>query len=217
MNVAIQVPIKRSSERIPSKNFLPLNGKPLWEHLINELSSNLPDRYEIFIDTDCPDEIDAPDRVFVLERPKYLSEEWSNGNHLLASFVQRMEDRSFDLYIQAFVTAPFLKAGTIEKAVAALLDNAGRDSLVPGTKQGIFFWKDGHPSYVLGAPSGFGRLQDSPVFIESTGFYIIRREALLKHGTRTGLSPMLFEIPRQEAIDIDTPWDFSLAETLLRH
>lgn len=213
MRIAIQVPIKHNSERVPSKNFLPLNGKALWSHLIDELI-NLPRIYQIYLDAEPGVDLKLPNRVNYNTRPEYLSEAWANGNHLLSDFARRVPEA--DLYIQAFVTAPFLKAQTIERAVAALLDNAGRDSLVPGTKQGLFIWKDGHPSYVLGAPSGFGRLQDSQVFIESTGFYIIRREALLKHGTRTGLAPMLFEIPRNEAIDIDTPWDFHLAETLLR-
>jgi len=37
----------------------------------------------------------------------------------------------------------------------------------------------------------------------------------LKHHNRIGKKPILFEIPPEEAVDIDTEWDFRLAECMI--
>jgi CMP-N-acetylneuraminic acid synthetase len=55
-----------------------------------------------------------------------------------------------------------------------------------------------------------------PVFEENSCLYIFRRETLVRRGNRLGERPLMFEIPREEAIDIDEEFDFKLAEAILR-
>ena len=47
------------------------------------------------------------------------------------------------------------------------------------------------------------------------GLYLIKKEALSKTKSRIGESPILFNIPTIESIDIDTDEDFKFAEIVL--
>ena len=55
-----------------------------------------------------------------------------------------------------------------------------------------------------------------PVYEENSCIYIFTRENLLARRNRIGLRPLMFEIPRLEAVDIDEEADFHMAEALVR-
>ncbi len=66
-------------------------------------------------------------------------------------------------------------------------------------------------------PQRLLRTQDlPPVYEENSCLYLFDREGLLARGNRLGRNPLLFEIPRLEAVDIDEEDDFRLAECLMR-
>lgn len=216
MNIAIQIPIRRGDEI----NFLRLGERPLWSYLLTQLAE-LPDKYQLYLYTDDPKLFESLEEsvkwikellsnYILIEAPSWIGADTVNGNQILSEFGPKIS--SADLFIQVDVRNPFLTAKTIETAVAALADNAGRDSLVSGRSRDLQIWQEKQPNYLLGSP---GALCPNPVFIES-GFHMIRQTALRCYGTRTGLAPMLFPIPENEAFKLQTQWDLNLAETLLQ-
>jgi CMP-N-acetylneuraminic acid synthetase len=59
------------------------------------------------------------------------------------------------------------------------------------------------------------RTQDlEPVYEENSTLYIFSRDVLEKKKNRIGYRPLLFEVDREEAIDIDEELDFVFAEFL---
>ena len=60
------------------------------------------------------------------------------------------------------------------------------------------------------------RTQDlKPLYEENSNFYIFSKESFIKSGgKRIGLNPYMFEIDKIEAIDIDEPQDFMIAEAI---
>jgi len=62
------------------------------------------------------------------------------------------------------------------------------------------------------------RTQDlPPVFEENSNFYIFSRDSFTNtNNKRIGLNPLMFEVNKLEAIDIDDPDDFILAENIAR-
>jgi CMP-N-acetylneuraminic acid synthetase len=53
------------------------------------------------------------------------------------------------------------------------------------------------------------------LFEENSGFYIFTKDSFKNaDNKRIGLNPLMFEIDKIEAIDIDEPSDFIIAETL---
>jgi CMP-N-acetylneuraminic acid synthetase len=61
------------------------------------------------------------------------------------------------------------------------------------------------------------RTQDlPPVYEENSTIYIFSKEILEKRRNRIGHRPIMFEIKREEAIDIDEEIDFILADFFMR-
>ena len=56
-----------------------------------------------------------------------------------------------------------------------------------------------------------------PVYEENSNFYLFSRDSFLKNETRIGSKPLLFEVDKLEAMDIDEPANFMLAEIIYRY
>jgi CMP-N-acetylneuraminic acid synthetase len=76
------------------------------------------------------------------------------------------------------------------------------------------YWQDGKP--VNHNPAELLRTQDlPPLFEENSNFFIFSNQSFVNAGNkRIGLNPLMFEMNKLEAMDIDEPADFILAETL---
>jgi CMP-N-acetylneuraminic acid synthetase len=114
-----------------------------------------------------------------------------------------------DIYILAHTTSPFLTSNTIESALTKVAYNE-YDSALSVQKKETFVWYDGKPlNYEL---NNIPRTQDiTPVFIETSGFFIFRKNIFIDYGRRIGFNPFLQEVSEIEAIDIDTKEDYELA------
>jgi CMP-N-acetylneuraminic acid synthetase len=55
-----------------------------------------------------------------------------------------------------------------------------------------------------------------PVYEENSCFYLFTRQNLLARRNRMGERPLMYEIPRIEAVDIDEESDFEIADLLMR-
>lgn len=227
MRIAVQVPIKAESSRIPGKNFRDMAGRPLWQWMMETLSDHVAPIADIFVETDVPElrEQCADYNAEYLERPEWLGSPWVNGNHLLHSFAVRFPD--YDLYAQCFVTAPCLRGETIATGLTQLSRNTNLNCFGDGVEMyncllvgrlvaGWFWHKGAALNYDAFSPAGLPKSQDAQVFRESTGLYAVTRNWILQHGTRIGDKPWFILVSEREAIDIDTPEDWRLAESVLR-
>ena len=207
-----------ASERVAGKNFRTIAGRPLFAWLLTELLA-LPFAPHIFVDSEDPDTFDRVRRVFPMgirfhQRDPWYASNNANGNHLLNQFAVAHPD--YDWYLQAFVTAPLLKAATITRAVETATSSSAHDSFFTATRETGFFWYRGVPvNQALGKLDGMPRTQDAQLVKETTGLYGITRAALLRTGCRIGTNPLVVETSRLEALDIDTPEDFAFAEAQL--
>jgi len=196
----IQIPVKNHSERVPGKNYRLLGGKELWKWSFEPLM-----KLQGSLDIDVV-LYDEPNR------PPWTLEDWANGNHILREFAFMYPN--YDLYLQRFVTAPFLSTETVIKAVE-ILSQGEHDSIFTATRQGQWVWHNGKAvNYDPNRADGLPRSQDAQVLVETTGLYGITRTALLSRGTRLGENPFAILVSKIEALDIDTEEDFSQAEIL---
>jgi CMP-N-acetylneuraminic acid synthetase len=214
LRVAAIVPMRHDSERVTGKNYRPLGGRPLFHHIVTALLAT-PEVDEVFIDTDSDlirgDVEQAFPTVRVLERPPHLRGGDVPMNDVLANDVARIEA---DLYLQTHSTNPFLRSATISAAIGAFREAHGRDSLFGVTRLQTRLWDaDGQP--INHDRNKLMRTQDlPPVFEENSTLYLFTRESLEQHGNRIGAHPLMFEVPRDEALDIDDAFDFEMAEAL---
>ena len=210
MKIAAFIPIKSNSERVPGKNFRLLNGKKLYEYIIEHtIEAGVFD--DIYVDTNS-DEIRVyakSRRCEVIEREEILASNTANGNDLLNYHCEKFPQ--YDYYFQLFATAPFLQADTIRNCVDKLIYSANHDSCFTALKHHGFFWlRENAINY---RPCILPRSQDLiPIIEETTGIYGIKKDSLKKYRCRIGASPYIHFINKFEAVDINNEEDFKIAE-----
>ena len=208
------VPMRHDSERVPGKNYRPLGGRPLFHHVVETLLAS-PRVSHVVIDTDSDLMRESAQAAFpaveVLDRPPHLRDGMVSMNDVLLNDVERVEA---DVYLQTHSTNPLLRTATVTDAIDRLLDDPDSDSLFGVTRLQTRLWgADGSP--INHDPSVLTRTQDlPPVFEENSCIYLFTRESLERRGNRIGERPILFEIPREEAWDIDEEIDFRVVEAL---
>jgi CMP-N-acetylneuraminic acid synthetase len=209
------LPMRHSSERVPGKNYRLFAGRPLYHHIVSTLLA-CPEIDRVVIDTDSEtissDAADAFPQVLVVDRPEHLRAGTIPMNDVLLNDVQRIPA---DLYLQTHSTNPLLRSRTISRAIDAFRSSTGHDSLFSVTRHQTRLWSDqGVP--LNHDPAVLLRTQDlPPVFEENSCLYLFSRDLLAQRRTRIGWAPILFEIERDEAWDIDEESDFRVAEALM--
>ena len=210
MKLTAIMPIKLQNERLPGKNTKLLGGKPLIHYSLFELlKSEVADEAYVF----CSDPSIIPfllDGVNFLKRDPKLDLPTSNFTQIFDAF---MSIKPSDCYLYTHATTPFVTACTIQKCVRAV-QSGGCDSAFTAVKIQDFLWKDGEP-FNFDAEN-LPRSQDiQPIYRESSGIYVFKREVFAKHRRRIGQNPYIHEISIREAVDINTQDDFELAEALI--
>lgn len=216
--IAALVPMRHHSVRVPEKNFRLIAGKPLFHYILSSLLA-VQEIDQIVVDTDSEKIIEGIKNYFptikIIHRPEHLRADSIPMNEILLHDTDQIDA---DLYLQTHSTNPLLKAETISKAINELLDNTlAFDSLFSVTKVRTRFW-DQLTRPINHNPSILLRTQDlPPIYEENSCIYIFKRKTLLEHRNRIGERPMMFEVNRSEAFDIDEELDFLLADLMISH
>jgi len=211
------VPMRHNSERVPKKNYRPFAGQPLYRRIVTSLL-DCAFISEIVIDTDSPIIRDDVENEFttvtIIDRPEDLRGDMVPMNDVLRHDVRQVKA---DFYIQTHSTNPLLRSETISRAIQHFLDNwPTNDSLFSVTRLQVRLWNKLNRA-INHDPSVLLRTQDlPPVYEENSCLYIFTRKTLESTNNRIGHRPLMFEIERMEAWDIDEELDFSISEFLFK-
>ncbi len=206
MKIVALVPIKLNSQRLKNKNILPLMNKPLCWHICNTLLKiKMIDEICVY----CSDEKVKdylPCGIKYIKRPKWLDEDEIKGFDIYSEFIKMVDA---NIYILAHTTSPFISKESIENALQKVT-NGDYDSAFSAKKVQTFAWYENRPiNYDL---NDVPRTQDmEPIWIETSSFYIFRKEVFTVHHRRIGYSPYIQEVSGKEAIDIDEREDYEMA------
>ena len=202
------VPVKLNNERLPGKNTRTFeNGEPLICYILRTLLSvERVDAIYIYCSDPAICEY-LPEGVRFLKRDPRLDLSSTLILEVLQSFAADVEA---DVYVLAHATAPFLRAATIERGIGAVLSGT-HDSAMTVAPVREFLWHEGRPLYDT---ARIPRTQDlRGTYSETTGLYVYPRE-LIAQGRRIGDRPLLLEVDRAEATDINEPADFLAAQQI---
>lgn len=209
MKVVAFATVKLNSERVPHKNLQPIGSKPLCYHIL-DTALKVKGIDEVYVY--CSDEavIEAmPKEARFLKREK-----WLDGNEIRAkdTYTAFLNDVDADVYIAMCTTSPFTKKETLENALNKVLYE-GYDSAFSAKKIQTFAWYQGKPiNYDL---NNVPRTQDmEPIFVETSAFFIFKKEVWTKFGRRIGFNAFIQEVDEIEAVDIDTMDDLKFAQIL---
>ncbi len=215
--IAALVPMRHHSQRVPGKNYRPLAGRPLYQHIIGTLLA-VPEINTVIVDTDSEPVMDGLRQNFptikIIERPVALRADTISMNEILLHDTAQVKA---DFYLQTHSTNPLLKPETVSRAIQAFCASyPAYDSLFSATHLQTRLWdQNGRP--LNHDPAVLLQTQDlPPVYEENSCIYIFTRENLLRCRNRLGEHPMMFEISAEEAWDIDEELDFDIADFLMR-
>jgi N-acylneuraminate cytidylyltransferase len=206
MSNIVIFPIKTHSERVPGKNFLSLNdGRKMYQTTtMAALNSGAFNNVVIDTDSDEIKEWASANRITWITRRPDLALNSANGNNLLRHHIETFP--GYDYYWQGFVTVPWISSKTISDLVYRLTTSNIHDGLITGRLHYGFFWVDGRP--VSFRPDMLPRSQDlTPTFQEVSGFFGISYNGFQETRCRYGTTPIFYEIPKHEDLEIDWPFD----------
>ena len=206
MKTVALIPIKLNSQRLPNKNILPIAGHPLCWHICNSLLQ-VKEIDEVYVY--CSDKAVMqylPEGILFKQRDKRLDGDLVKGFDIYRSFINEV---NADVYVLAHTTSPFIKSTTIKNALSHILSGEN-DSAFSAERIQTFAWYQGATlNYDL---NNVPRTQDiEPVWIETSAFFMFKKEIFTLHNRRIGFNPYVQEVSGIEAIDIDEKKDYEFA------
>jgi CMP-N-acetylneuraminic acid synthetase len=211
------VPMRHHSQRVPGKNYRDLDGKPLYQYIIETLLA-VPEITQVLVDTDSTPIIDGLAKNFpqvkAVIRPEHLRADTIPMNEILTYDTSLVES---DYFLQTHSTNPMLTAKTLSDGIKQFLNSyPAYDSMFSVTRLQTRLW-DSLTRAINHNPAILLQTQDlPPVYEENSCFYMFTRAKLIERRNRLGDRPLMIEIPRLEAIDIDEETDFEIADIMMR-
>jgi CMP-N-acetylneuraminic acid synthetase len=212
------LPMKANSQRVKGKNFRPLHGKPLFSWILDALLA-VEEIDQVVINTDArqilaENGLTDSSRVLIRDRKAELCGDTVSMNLILADDIAAIDAET---YLMTHTTNPMLTPKTIGSALAeywAGVSAGTADSLFTVNKiQTRFYRVDCSP--VNHDPDNLIQTQDlEPWFEENSNLYIFSHASFATTNARIGRKPLMHEMDKMEAIDIDTPEDWALAEAV---
>lgn len=211
MKTVAFVPIKLNSQRVKNKNILPLGSHPLCWHIFHTLlQAEGIDEVCCY----CSDEAITnyiPEEVRFVKRDAVLDGNLVKGFDIYERFIH---DIDADIYLLCHATSPFIQPETVSRALKSV-QSGEYDSAFSAQRHQTFAWYQGKPiNYDL---NDVPRTQDmEPVYVETSAFYMFRKEVFTVHHRRIGFHPYICETSDIESVDIDEPEDYEFAAKLAK-
>lgn len=216
MKITAVIPVRKGSQRVKDKNLRPFAGTTLLDVKIKSLLQ-VPEIDSIVVNTNSEAAIELVEEEYTRTKVSYHRREdyYASSQCSGSEFFKHLgEVTDTDIFIYAPCTSPFVKPETVSACIKKFLENKGEHdcvSTVSSVKE--FLWLDGKAMNYdpLNAPNS----QNLPdVVALNFGTTVVKKEDLIKNHNIIGKKPDFVITSDIEAVDIDTPLDFYIAEQL---
>lgn len=223
MKTIASICARGGSVGVPRKNILPVGGKPLIAHTIDQALSS-PGIDAVYVSTDCP-EIAEVARRYGARVPFLRPAELATGTAAKIPVIQHLcdwvtsHDGPFDRIIDLDPTSPLRLMDDIEACISLLDDETDAVITAFESEKNPYFnmvevKAGGNVGLVCGQQGGVVARQLAPkVYSMNASIYVWHRHTLSK-GLWNGRL-RLHVMPRERSIDIDSPLDLKIVEMLL--
>ncbi len=211
------IPARLGSKRIPKKNIRYLGAKPLIQYPI-DLIKNESAFDSVWVNTESEELGRASELLGARfhKRPPELAADTATNRDFTYEFMQKHE---CDYVVMVNTTSPLLRQETVKKFVE-FLNNNNFDTVVSvvSEKEETFF--KGEPlNFSLEEKINSQLLEPTQKIVWALTAW--KRDVFMLHQEK-GINPVfggrigIFEIPKDEACDLDTEEDWRIAEGILR-
>lgn len=229
MNRICTIGARGGSKGVPNKNLRVLLGKPLIAHSIDQAKkSKLFDYIAVSSDSDeilCVAKEYGAD--ILVKRPEEMATDTAAKlpviQHCL-QFAEKETMQKFDVIVDLDATSPLRLIDDIIHSVQIFESNQQATNLITGmpSRRSPYFnlVELNHKGFVelsKNLKQPLVRRQDSPkCFDMNASIYIWRRDTLLKCTSVFMDGTILYEMPEERSIDIDSPIDFEFVSFLAK-
>ena len=228
MNRLAVICARGGSKGIKNKNLRPLAGKPLLAHTIQQAKESGEFDW-VAVSSDSVGILQAGKEAgadFIIERPAELADDSSPKVPAIRHCTQSVEDEAgikFDTIVDLDATSPLRSLDDIRKAIQKF-EASDADNLVSGmpSRRSPYFnlveeQTDGRVLLAKIPAQPIARRQDAPrCFDLNASVFIWKRSVLFSDNDHAlGANTILFEMPEERSIDIDTELDFKFVEFMM--
>ena len=220
------IPARGGSKRIPRKNILPLNGKPLISYTIRAaIDSKVFD--EVIVSTDDKEikNIALNEGAFVDDRPAHMSGDTITKVQVVKEFLERVNGKEkYEIIAALLPTCPFRTAKHVKEANELFKNTPDIPFLIGVTEYEFpiqlalspvdenkmkMTFSDGYKTT---------RSQDIQKRYHPNGaMYIATVKAFLEKGTFFSNEMLTYKMSAIRSFDIDYPYQFEIAEIIAKN
>lgn len=214
------IPARGGSKAIPRKNIRLLLGRPLVAYTIDEARKcDYLDRLVVSTEDGETARICRGLGAEVVMRPPEFATDTAPTElaviHVLETLAER-DGYECDAVVTLEPTSPLRTHRLIDQCIEALWENDADSVIsVKETRACLGSIRDGRFEYLI-KDQPRRRQERAPLYEESSTVYVTRTEALLKHKSVLGERLYAVVVGEDEAIDINTPLDFVIAEAVMQ-
>jgi CMP-N-acetylneuraminic acid synthetase len=218
---------RKGSKGVKNKNTRPLEGKPLISHTIEQaLDAGFGDNLIVSSDSDEILEIANTYKVpHIIRRPDDLAHDTADKLEAIKHAITIVESKinnKFATIIDLDPTSPLRLVDDISAAID-LFQNSNADNLITGmpSRRSPYFNlveinSDGYASLSKPPEDRIFRRQDSPKCYDmNASIYIWKRKFLFDNTQVFGNKTVLYSMPENRSIDIDSELDFEFVSFLM--
>lgn len=199
MKILAIIPARAGSKGIPNKNIRIIGGHPLVYYSIkNALSSNYIT--DVIVSTDS-------ESIRIIGKQMGVKIKWRDrelcGDEITLDSVvfDAIPKEDWDYVITMQPTSPTLRVETLDAAIKYTIDN-NLDTLISAINAPHLSWKEKDGKKIPNYSQRLNRQYLPPCYME-TGAFIISKTSVVKPTTRIGTKVDIYELPKDEAQDID--------------
>ena len=229
MRVICTICARGGSQGVKNKNLLNLRGRPLIAHtLLQAKKSNLFDAITVSSDSkkirDIAKKFGAD---YLIDRPKDMATSTAAKLPVIQHAVletERLLSVTFDMIVDLDVTSPLRTVNDLCEAYQAFITHHHALNLVtayPARRSPYFnmleVGKDGYVKLAKSSEQPIIRRQDSPLCYDmNASIYIWKREALFNYTHVITDRTLLYVMPEERSVDIDSKLDLKMVRLLAK-
>lgn len=216
MKILIVIPARGGSKGIPKKNIRFMQGKPLIAYAIGTAKKIEEATVVVTSDDDEILEISEIYGAVGIKRTDELATDNVTLDPVVQDAVIQMEqlyNKIYDIVITMQPTSPLLTADTLQKGVE-YFEQGEYDTVISGVNRPHLSWRIQGDLCIPNYEKRLNR-QYLPKNLVETGAFVITKRTFVTENSRFGNKVSIYEMPEREAVDIDTPQDWWIAENEL--
>lgn len=218
------IPARGGSKRIPRKNILPLNGKPLMAYSIDAaIESGVFDKVVVSTEDKEIKEIALSCGAEVDDRPEHMAGDTITKVQVVKEYIERKKcDQEFSYITALLPTCPFRSAKDVKEAFEKLTSQSKYDFLIGVTEYDfpVEFALEMEEDIVrMIEPTGYQvtRSQNKTKKYHPNGaMYMASMKGFMRTGTFFNKEMLHYNMPALRSYDIDYPYQFEIAEIIAK-